>query len=320
MEYEQLSKFFAGELTSEEKETFWTSLDADNELLEKAAQLKNSWATAQLVSAPGDKKTALKAWRKINANINRDKYFILPRWRVAVAAAMVGIIFAASLFFAGREKPATAYHTLTVLTGQYAQLTLADGSEVWLNSRSKVVYPERFTSATREIQLEGEALFKVKSDSKHPFIVKTETVNVIATGTQFNISAYPDDKSVAVSLIEGVVKLYSVDNEIDCEVKPGQIAVYDKLKKNISSQNTDTDIQISWIHGEYRFREMALEDIAKRLERIYGVVFVFHDETLKQRKFTGIFDKRQSIETILRVIEVSAKTQYLIENDTVHFK
>jgi len=324
MDYNQLSKFFAGELTPEEKKTLLASFHADEEQLDEAAKLKNSWVAAQLTYAPADREIAQEGWEKFRANINRQKYRYLSWWRVAAAAVLTGVIFAAS-FYAGysvrkAEPMVTAYHTLSIPAGQYAQLTLSDGSEIWLNSRSKLVYPERFTSATREIQLEGEGLFKVASNKKQPFVVKTETMDVIATGTQFNVLAYPDDNAVAITLIEGVVKLNSNANGIDYQTKIGQLTVYDKSKNHISAQDINTDTQISWIYGEYQFKETTLEEITRRLERIYNVVFVFQNEALKQKQFTGTFYNHQSIETILQLIMTSGKMQYTIERDTVYIK
>ena len=324
MDNYQLSKLFSGELAPEEKEALLASLDADEAELEEATKLKNIWAAAQLTIAPADKQTAHIGWEKFQANINRQKHRIWSWQRIAAAAVLTGIIFAAS-FFAGHQiyqnKYAEAtYHTVSVPAGQYIQLTLADGSEIWLNSHSKLTYPERFTSKIREIHLEGEGLFKVVSNVKRPFIVKTDKLDVIATGTQFNVSAYPDENSVSATLIEGIIKLHSAANGIDFEINAGQIAVYDKLTQQISAHDTDTDMQTAWIHGEYSFIDMSLEEIAKRFERIYDVVFVYHDETLKQRKFTGTFYNHQSIENIMQIIQISGNMQYTIENDTIYIK
>jgi len=324
MDYNQLSKFFAGELTPEEKETLLASFHADEEQLEEAAKLKNSWAAAQFARAPADREIARTGWEKFRTNTNRQKYRYLSWWRVAAAAVLTGFIFAAS-FYAGyyvnRAEPAeTAYHILSIPAGQYAQLTLSDGSEIWLNSRSKLVYPERFTSATREIKLEGEGLFKVATEKKRPFVVKTGAMDVIATGTQFNVLAYPDDNTVAVTLIEGIVKLHSSANGIDYETKTGQLTVFDKSEKHISAQDINTDAQISWIYGEYQFKETTLAEITRRLERIYNVVFVFQNEALKQKQFTGTFYNHQTIETILQLLMTSGKMQYTMEKDTVYIK
>lgn len=324
MDHEQLSKFFSGELPPEEKEALLASLEADEALREEAARLKNSWAVAQLSETPGDKEIARKGWSMFNQRINTGgKVALWSPWRVASAAAAVAILVVAS-YFAGYvvhdKTSVTAYHTLTVPAGQYAQLTLSDGSEIWLNACSKLVYPEKFTSGLREIQLEGEGLFNVASDRKKPFVVKTGLIDVVATGTQFNVSAYPTDHWIATTLIEGVVKLQSDANSHGYELKSGQIAVYDKQERRITAKNTDTDMQISWISGEYRFKETPLEDIAKRIERYYNMRIVFEDESLKQRKFTGTFYNSQSIETILHVIETSTRMQYRISENSIYIK
>jgi len=321
MDYNQLSKFFSGELELDEKVSLLDDLHADKEEFDEAANLKNTWAAAQLVEAADDRRNARKEWKNFHASTNRHKYFVLPRWSVAVAVSLAAcIIVAVSLFFNTEQPAETAFHTLTVPAGQYAQLTLADGSEIWLNARSKLTYPERFTSATREVTLEGEGLFHVAADSKRTFVVKTGTLDVVATGTQFNVSAYPNDEFVATTLVEGVVKLFSLDKGIDHLMSAGQIAFFDKPTHKITTQTADVNMQTAWIHGEYKFREMTLNDLVKRIERYYDLVFVFHNEALKERKFTGTFYNRQSAETILRVIEASTNMRYTIENNVVHVR
>ncbi len=332
MDYEQLSKFFSGELSPDEKASLLASLEADKELYDEAVRLKNSWATAQLADSPDDRVIAQQGWNMFTQRLSNNGILPLPAtppvkqkkqllptyWRIAAALALLIIVpfFTAYLFF--DKKPVPVYQTLTVPAGQYTQLTLSDGSEIWLNACSKLVYPEKFTSNKREIQLEGEGLFKVQADKKKPFIVKTKGLNVIATGTQFNVTAYPDESQTTTSLIEGVVQLQS-DNNKGYELKSGQIAVYNKNELRITVKNTDTDRQISWIHGEYPFEATSLEDITKRLERYFNVKFVFEDESLKQRKFTGTFHKSQSIEQIMLVLETS-KVNYRINDNTVFIK
>jgi len=323
MDYEQFSKFLSGELPPEEKESLMASLEANEEMRTEAAQLKNSWEAAQLTDAPGDEEIARKGWEMFNETNNPKKTVMWTFWRVASAAAVAAILIVASFFtgyFSHDKSSVTAYHTLIVPVGQKAQLTLSDGSEIWLNSSSKLIYPEKFTSKRREIQLEGEGLFKVASNKKKPFVVKTGMINVVATGTQFNVSAYPEDNWIATTLIEGAVKLQSNTDRRGFELESGQIAIFNKQEQRISVKNTDTDMQISWIHGEYQFKDMTLEDLAKRLERYFNRTIVFEDESLKQRKFTGTFYNSQSIENILRVIETSTNMQYRINDTVIYIK
>ena len=351
MDYEQLSKFFSGELPPDEKDSLLASLEADEELMEEAIRLKNSWVAAQLADAPSDAEIARKGWERFNGSISTDREVcglkirandgsanennrrIWSPWRVAVAAAAV--IFIVTSYFTGylvsSKTSAMAYHTLMVPAGQYAQLTLSDGSEIWLNASSKLTYPEKFTSRAREIRLEGEGMFKVASNPKKPFIVKTGLLDVIATGTQFNVSAYPDDNWISTTLIEGAVKLISGYVDVPSAsnskavpngyaLKAGQIAIYDKQERLITTKNTETDLQISWIHGEYQFEKTTLEDFAKRFERYYNMVIVFEDESLKHREFTGTFFNSQSIETILSVIATSTDMQYRISGNIIYIK
>ncbi|MDR0796131.1 MAG: DUF4974 domain-containing protein [Tannerella sp.] len=338
MDYEQLSNFFSGELPPDEAASFLALLEADEELREEAIRLKNSWVAAQLTAEQtGDKEIAQKGWERFSERIHTDKagkegisngrdsskIVIWPFRRVAVAAAVAVILVVASSitgYIINQKSSVTAFHTMTVPAGQSTQLTLPDGSEIWLNACSKLTYPEKFTSKKREIQLEGEGLFKVISDKKKPFVVKTGLMDIIATGTQFNVSAYPDDHWISTTLIEGAVRLQSDKDNSRYDLKSGQIAIFDKQTQRISASDTDTDMQISWIHGEYQFRETALEDLAKRFERYYNLVFVFENESMKQRKFTGTFYNSQSIESVLRVIATSTDMQYSISNHIIYIK
>ena len=324
MDEHQLSKMLAGELSPEEIEAYLISFEDDDELYEATIFMKNIWAAAQLSAAPDDERVAQEGWAKLRANIKKERRHRWKWLRIAAAALMTGVIIFAS-FFAGQQIiqkkfAAVAYLTLAVPAGEFAQLTLSDGSEVWLNACSKLTYPERFTSKTREIKLEGEGLFKVASNVKRSFVVKTESVDVIATGTQFNVSAYSDENQITATLIEGVISLVSETRGMNFKVNAGQMAVFDKKTEQISAKETDTDMQTAWIHGEFRFRDMTLEDIAKRFERMYAVTFVFDNEIMKQRKFTGTFYKHQTVESILQILQITGKFQYSIEMNTVFIK
>ena len=320
MDYEKISKYFSGEMTSKEKEVFLSDLNKQDQL-EDVIHLKNVWSFAQMKDLKSDRETARKGWSSFK-NKRKNEYN-RAWWRVASIIVLVSCVGMGSYFLGenSRKKVPVAYHTLSVPAGQYAQLVLSDGTEIWLNSRSKLVYPDRFESNIREVQFEGEGFFKVTSDKGHPFIVKTENMDITATGTQFNISAYDDDTWFSATLVEGTIKLTSTKYGIDHSLTEDHMAIHDKLKNTLKVKSVDTDIQISWTRGEFRFKELSLEDITKRLERNFNVNFVFINNTLKQRIFTGTFYNHQSIENILRVMKTSTlKMNYSIENDTIYIK
>ena len=320
MDYDKLIQAFNGE-ESEEKDSFFSEILSDKEHLEEAARIKNIWAAAQILPQETDKSIRDRGWNIFRKKI--DKRTVSRQWlRVAVVFLICSLgSFMYYLGQNGREQIPVAYHTLSVPAGQYAQLILSDGSEIWLNSRSKLIYPDRFVSETREVSFEGEGFFKVASDKDHPFIVKTKSMEVVATGTQFDVSAYDDDSWISTALIEGNLYIYSKENNINYEIKTGQMAVYNKDEKQISLSVIDPHRHIAWTHGEFSFKEMSLGEIAKRLERNFNVKFVFNNKSVKQRAFTGTFYNHQSIETILKVIKAStSQIRYKIDNEIIYIE
>lgn len=322
MDLEQLSKYFSEEMSPKEKEEFISGLLDDPAQLDEFSQLKNIWTLTRIQAGNADKKMVKKEWRTFaKRTLHNGKRQIWRRvaW-AATVLLLIGITGVIS-FFQGQhsiEVPPVAYTTLSVPAGQYAQATLPDGSEIWLNSRSSITYPDRFDSKMREVHLVGEGFFKVASDIEHPFIVKTKNIDIVATGTQFNVSAYDNDQWVSTSLVEGKVNLFSEQNNVNHQLHEGQLAVYNKEQNKIVLKVSDAESEISWIKGEFRFKEMDFENITKRLERNFNVHFVFKDHSIKKRQFTGTFYNHQSVENILKALKTSTKQMYYtIEKDTI---
>lgn len=321
MDFERLSKYFSGEMKQNEKEELYSTLLDDEDSVDEFARLKNIWALTKLQPEKSDKKITKKAWHIFtNRTLKRDegnhKYF----WRhVAMLLLFTGVVGSASFYLGkqDRKEVPEMYSVLSVPTGQSVQVFLPDSSEVWLNSRSKLTYSNNFGLDVREVVLEGEGYFTVRADEEHPFVVKTKMMDIIATGTQFNISAYDNDTWTSTTLIKGVVRLYSEQNNVSHQLKAGQMAVYNSETNKTLLKMSDSDSGVSWIKGEFRFQDMYMEDIAKRLERKYDVSFVFRDSQMKKRRFTGTFYKNQSIENILKVLS-SQQLRYEMKQDRVY--
>ena len=324
IDFDNISKYFSGEMPPKEKEAFISELLENPEQLDEFSQLKNVWALARIHDKENGKKIAKKEWRIFNRRVLHKGNRQVWQWAAASILVLIGVV-GMTVYLREKETPqeeppvATIYHTLSVPAGQYTQTTLPDGSEIHLNSGSTLIYPDKFgDGGIREVQLDGEGFFKVSSDKEHPFIVKTKSMDIIATGTQFNVSAYDDDPWTTTTLREGTVNLYSLQNRIDCPIKEGQMAVYHKDINKIYLKASNFD-EISWTKGEFRFKETSLEQIAKRLERFFSVTFVFEDETVRNKRFTGTFNDRQSVANILKAMKKSTKNMsYRIENDTIY--
>ena len=212
---------------------------------------------------------------------------------------------------------ALAWHKVIVPRGGEFQISLEDGTRVWLNSESTLKYPEVFTGTTREVFLEGEAYFEVAKDKDKPFIVKTKEQSIEALGTKFNVSAYPTDSLLTTTLLEGSVLLTTQNLLHPMVLKPNEQFVYNKRTRSALLQQVDANRFVSWTTGYYYFPEQSLEAILYRLSHVYGVQFTVKSEALKRRTFTGTFYRGQSIKDIMEIIHLSIPVRYKIDDHHV---
>ena len=216
-----------------------------------------------------------------------------------------------------RESTAQeVYNTIVVPSGGEYQLILADGTQVWLNSASVLKYPVTFVGDTREVILEGEAYFKVTKSST-PFLVKTAELNVRVLGTSFNVSAYGNDECVMTTLVSGSVEVGSNHGKDKYRIHPGNILTYTRKTEQVVVEECDTELYTSWITGEFKFRDMCLANIMKKLNRWYDCQIVFEDESLKNLHFSGAAEKDRPISYLLEMIEAVTDVSFEIQDKTI---
>jgi ferric-dicitrate binding protein FerR (iron transport regulator) len=180
-------------------------------------------------------------------------------------------------------------------------IVLGDGTQVWLNNGSKLRYPYRFDGKNRKVFLTGEAYFKVAHNKKVPFIVETSNIEVKATGTTFNVNAYPGD-IVETTLVEGTVILY--DKSRNHEIKtlsPSECLKYNSEKNKYTVESGDIiEKYIGWKDGLLVFKNDSIADIARKLEQWYGVDVKIKDDKVKEFTYTATFYD----ETLSQVLEL----------------
>ncbi len=187
--------------------------------------------------------------------------------------------------------------------GSRMQFELGDGTKVWLNHGSKLKYPYRFTGKNREVHLTGEAYFVVAQHKGIPFIVETEHLEVKATGTTFNVSAYPDDYSVETTLVEGKVVLYKRNsNQKIRSLSPSECLKFDSEKNTSILETGSIEKYTAWKDGLLVFKNDPIENIAKKLARWYNIDVEIIDERAKNYTITATFDQ----ETLPQVLELMA--------------
>lgn len=200
------------------------------------------------------------------------------------------------------------YNTIQIPNGKIFNITLSDGTHVYLNSGSSLKFPVQFIKGKkREVFLEGEAFFDVAKDKSHPFVVNADDVRVKVLGTKFNVSSYAEDKMVNTVLVEGSVVLSSSGKPTDkTMLKPGFKGAFDKLGTAVFSlEKVDTRQYTNWMKGEIAFKGIGFKEIARKLERTYNVSITNNNKELDAVKFSGSFDR--NIESINEVMDAMSK-------------
>ena len=191
--------------------------------------------------------------------------------------------------------------------GEY-QVMLADGTKVWLNSASRLIYPQSFMGKERRVVLSGEAFFDVAHDAERPFIVETSRMNVKVLGTRFNVNDYDDNEEVSTTLVNGSVEIVSGGQQA-FRLVPGEQA-YGK-ENELEKREVNVRLYTSWIDGKFLFNNTELEEIAKQISRWYDVEFVFDDEEIKDYKFSGFIPRYESITNLFEILEKSANVSFV---------
>ena len=215
---------------------------------------------------------------------------------------------------AAQPGATAALNTLYVPRGGQYELTLPDGTLVWLNAASSLTYPVTFSGKERQIKLTGEAYFEVARDPGKPFFVNVDgkqTVEVL--GTHFDIKAYNDDPEIRTTLLEGSVKVSSKNSH--AIIKPGQMAVND-LKAPLFVRNADLDEVMGWKNGLFVFNDERMEDVLRIAARWYDVDVEYQTD-VSQKKLRGIVSKYNNIRELLDNITITSGIHYKIEGRRV---
>lgn len=208
------------------------------------------------------------------------------------------------------------YNAVDVPRGERFHLTLADGTRVWLNSESRLVYPVRFVGKERVVELEGQAYFEVSKDAAHPFIVRGGEVETRVLGTAFDMSLYPDEGDRVV-LVEGMVRVAAYGHE--AVLHPDQQAVADAAGQQIAVETVDARALTMWKDGILLLDNQNFEEMLGKLSRWYGITFVNRATVSSDDRFNGKFH-REDVGEAMHIISLSAKVNYTIKQDTIYIQ
>ena len=191
--------------------------------------------------------------------------------------------------------------------GKRIQLLLSDGTKMWVNSGSRVVYPIIFDKKKREIFVQGEVYLDVIEDKNRPFVVKTDQFDVNVLGTAFNISAYSDNSQSSVVLVRGKVNVTDRTKGVVI-MKPNQFTAIKDGKAGIPRE-VDVEKYICWKENLMIIQDDRMDEVFAKLKRYYGKEFVFTDK-VAELQVSGKLDLKENLEDILKSISFSVPITY----------
>ena len=284
---------------------------------EKNEALRELWKQAGEQKVPDGMQQSIQRMRQnlgMQSITSRRNYQLLI-WRAA-AIFLLAVSSVSIYLMLEKERPEKDLVECYIPTAEIRELTLPDGTNVMLNSKSILLYPEKFTGETRSVYLIGEANFKVKPDKKHPFIVKANDYQVTALGTEFNVNAYPDSNELIATLLEGRVKVEFNNLMSNIILKPNEQLVYDKHTKAHNLRMPEIDDVTAWQRGELVFSNMHLEDIFTNLERKFPYAFVYSLHSLKKNTYSFRFSKQANLEEVMKIIsQVVGNVNYVVKGN-----
>jgi ferric-dicitrate binding protein FerR (iron transport regulator) len=210
-----------------------------------------------------------------------------------------------------------AYNEVLSSVDAITKVTLPDGSNIWLNHSSSLKYPSVFRDNTRSVELKGEGYFEVVPNSKKPFIVTAGEIQIKATGTTFNIMAYPDEGRIETSLINGRVELQLKESNRKVmsllKMKPNDLAIFQKSNNKIYTRTIDDDRYFSWKDGKLVFNKEPIGEVVKKLSRWFNVDIQVKDPELLDLTFTATF-VHETLPQVMELITLVSPIRYSISD------
>lgn len=216
----------------------------------------------------------------------------------------------------GKIAAAAVYNTITTPRGGQYRLTLADGTNVWLNAASSLQYPAAFSGKERRVVLSGEGYFEVAKNASMPFHVQVNTMDVEVFGTHFNINSYANETAIRTTLLEGSVKVK--EGKQVRMLKPGQQSSLSGNGEMKVQDDADVEAAVAWKNGMFQFKAADIETVLRQAERWYDVRFDYKGGIAV--RFSGQISRSADAEQLLKILELTGKVKFEIHGKTIVVK
>lgn len=307
MDKEILYRFFEGKTTFEEEKQIreWMESSPDNT---RSFYKERKMFDAMVLLCDGNNTTNKKATDK------RKKYHFITEF-VKIAAVIAITLGIGNLYHHyNSSQEETLMQTIFVPPGQRVNLSLPDGTNVWLNARTSMSYPVDFNKKDRQVELDGEAYFEVAKDNGRPFIVQTAKCDIEVLGTHFNVEAYSELQNFETTLMEGSVKVIPLSDP-NCSVTllPDNKASWHE--NQLIVEPVDDYTRYRWREGLICFKNESFESIMLDFEKYYGVTVKVNNQKALQSYYTGKFRHTDGIDYALRVLQKDIRFSYTRDDE-----
>lgn len=316
-----ITRFFGKDLPKEVQLRFRQWFVQDEYRREKEAAMKELWDNDASVADESTRKELHKLHRRMQEHQPAVHTFFTRLLRGA-AILMLPLIGAGVTYVVMDRYPKVVEPELVecfVPHGDKRQITLPDGSNVWINAGSLLIYSKQFSGSTRTLFLNGEACFQVAKNPDKPFIVKTKYIDVQALGTVFDVQSYPESEQTVATLESGKIKVDSKTSDDSFIVHPNEQVIYDNLSGHIIKQAVDARQFARWKDGYLIFQGASFNYIIKTIERRFNVTVNYEDNKYAGRAFNVKFKPDEELPQVLEVLkEMIVGLRYKIKNNVVY--
>ena len=327
MNEQLLIRFLTGSCTQEDLPEVEKWISEDQANADWLFEMERIWSLKNELHASGkdEIEAAYHRFRQAVSKVKETKPVIIRKklsygWLKYAAAILITALLSTNLYLMFQDRhDDIALNTVEVPIGQRASVTLKDGTKVWLNAGSILSYPSQFDKKERMVRLDGEGFFEVTPDKQKPFVVHTSLMDVQVLGTKFNMKAY-NEEDVSVALLEGKVQVSVNDTQASLVLQPGEEVSYNKSGHLVHNKRADLSATTVWTTGEMLFADKPLKEIARVLERRFGVSITIDSLALADEPFTCRTQPEATIEQVLNLLKATKKLNYTINEQTVHIK
>lgn len=318
-------------------------MDSDADLLQKAIDEGDADKIEQILCNTDDdadvESTLRKTWNEPMPEVNRktvEASFASFKRRVrssrnnsrpllwsTLIGAVATVVLAVMLWDNSNQSPMqpevinTQWEECYTHYGQMRELTLADGTHLWVNAGSHVLYPKEFHGNERHIYMSGEIYLDVARDEQKPFIVSANGAEIKVLGTSFNVKSYINEEEMSTTLTSGAIELRMPGSPSVYNITPGKTLVWNRTSGDVSLFSIDNYAYPSWFRGEFNVYNKTFEEITGELERRFDVKIIIRNPALNNISFYASFVNNESVDQILQALNIKRQFRIVRKNNVI---